>query len=192
MTGLLLIDAGGQYSGYQTDITRTYPVNGRFSDRQKKIYQAVLAAQLVGERNCRAGVGKRDLSHSITKSLADSLFALNLITEPNSTLVHFFCPHGYSHSVGLDVHDYPPLPNTLVEGNVLTIEPGIYFNRVLLTEAVFSAEPRLVASEIKPYLAGEGFGGVRIEDTYSVERDRCKQLSTAVKSIADVEKMMKR
>ena len=190
---LLLIDAGGQFKGYQTDITRSYPVDGSFTARQRGVYEAVLAAQLAGEKTCGPGVSLRDEHNAaITQSLAESIHALGLTTVVNVSLVSRFCPHGYSHSVGLDVHDAPTLSAILEEGNVLTIEPGLYFNHVLLNDDYFATEPQIVASEVRKYLTAPAFGGIRIEDTYVVGAAGCESLSNAAKSIDAIEAMMKK
>ena len=189
---LLLIDAGGEFAGYDTDITRTLPVSGVFSPLQRGVYEAVLAAQAAGERACRASATFSGMSASVTQSLAGSLFQLGFLRSADVSLVRFFCPHGYFHTVGLDVHD-TSLPNgpALPEHAVITIEPGIYFNRVLFTDAVFARNPGLVREAVQPLVAG-GFGGVRIEDTYAVEVAGCRALSSVPKTVAAIEQLMRK
>ncbi len=189
---LILIDAGGEFAGYDTDITRTLPVAGVFSAVQRGVYEAVLAAQLVGERSCRGNVPVIGVSSSITFSLAASLFELGYMRSANTSLVRYFCPHGYIHTVGLDVHDTSlPFGPGMPVGAVITIEPGIYFNRVIFTDAVFNANPGLVREAIEPLVTG-GFGGVRIEDTYAVELAGCRALSSAPKTVAQIEQLMRK
>ncbi len=88
------------------------------------------------------------------------------------------------------MHDSPPLPPVLVAGIVMTIEPGIYFNRATFTDATFAAYPTLVRSGIQPLL-DSGFGGVRIEDVYLVKATSCVALSNAPKTVAEIEDAMK-
>ncbi len=187
--GMILIDAGGEFAGYDTDITRTLPVSGRFLPQQRLVYEAVLAAQAVGEACCRSGTTFAAMSGNVTASLASSLAGMGFIQSANASLVRFFCPHRYFHTVGLDVHDTIPATRELPLNAVVTIEPGIYFNRVILSDAAFAANPGLVRERVEPLVSG-GFGGVRIEDTYAVESGGCRALSSAAKSVGAVERLM--
>ncbi len=185
---LLLIDAGGEFKGYDTDITRTIPVSGRFSPTQEAVYNAVLAAQLSGAAVCGPMVTVQNMSLVVTTELATQLVKLGMISTANISLVKFFCPHGYFHGVGLDTHE--PLPNPLLQNVVLTIEPGIYFNRVSFTNDTFARNPQIVRSAVEP-LVQSGFGGIRIEDTFVVTLSGCESLSNAFKTVDEIEQNMK-
>jgi Xaa-Pro aminopeptidase len=123
---VVVIDIGAEYHGYTADITRTIPLNGRYSDEQRAIYEVVYAAQEAGIRAARAGNAFQAPHQAVSQVLAQGLARLGLIAGPNDVagLQRFFM-HGTSHYLGLDVHDvgnYGPL----TPGTVITVEPGIY------------------------------------------------------------------
>jgi Xaa-Pro aminopeptidase len=121
---LVVMDVAGSYSGYAADITRTLPVNGHFTPRQREIYEVVLGAQNAALAAARPGLsmgrGGNSL-HQITYKYIDS-HGKDLNGKP---LGQYFI-HGLSHSVGLNVHDPADYSSTLEPGMVITIEPGIY------------------------------------------------------------------
>lgn len=134
---LLLIDAGAEYDGYCADITRTFPVNGRFSGEQRAIYDIVLEAQLASIDAVRAGKRHQDDVHmasvrTITQGLVDLGLlkgAVDALIEDEAYKTYFM--HGTGHWIGMDVHDvgayYDDSQSRLLEpGMVLTVEPGIY------------------------------------------------------------------
>lgn len=134
---LLLIDAGAEYDGYCADITRTFPVNGRFSGEQRAIYDIVLEAQLASIDAVRAGKRHQDDVHmasvrTITQGLVDLGLlkgAVDALIEDEAYKTYFM--HGTGHWIGMDVHDvgayYDDGQSRLLEpGMVLTVEPGIY------------------------------------------------------------------
>lgn len=120
---LILMDCGAEFEGYTADVTRTIPVNGKFSAEQKQIYELVLAAQEAGFAQCKVGKQFRDPHTAAQKVIAAGLVKLGIIKTVEEAFRYF--PHGTSHYLGLDVHDrgtYGPFrPNT-----VITVEPGIY------------------------------------------------------------------
>jgi Xaa-Pro aminopeptidase len=118
---LLLTDVGAEYAGYAGDVTRTYPINGKFTDRQRDLYELVLSTQNAAIDSVRPGVTIEDLNRIAREHMADN--SGDLCGEESCEV---FFVHGLSHHLGLDVHD-PGLPNLpLAAGMVLTIEPGIY------------------------------------------------------------------
>ncbi|MFC0337728.1 Xaa-Pro aminopeptidase [Kushneria avicenniae] len=133
---LVLIDAGAEYELYAGDITRTFPVNGRFSEPQRQLYEIVLGAQQRALRAVRPGVTLKGIHEGVVRDLSAGLVALGLVEGPVETVVeqgHYkrFYLHGTSHWLGLDVHDVGAYhsdgaPRTLVPGMVLTVEPGLY------------------------------------------------------------------
>jgi Xaa-Pro aminopeptidase len=110
---LVLIDAGAELDHYASDVTRTFPANGKFSPEQRRIYEAVLRAQQAAMDKIRPGVTWDELSDVAAKVLADAGY-------------YDYFIHGLGHPVGLEVHDanLPALP--LAEGMVITMEPGVY------------------------------------------------------------------
>lgn len=122
---VVVIDAAGSYSGYASDITRTLPVNGHFTPRQREIYEVVFGAQAAAIAAAKPGVY---LTHSHKNSLYD--IAYNYINTHGFDAHHHrlgqYFIHGLGHSVGLNVHDHADYNLPLRPGMVITIEPGVY------------------------------------------------------------------
>ncbi len=157
---VVLIDAGSEYEGYAADITRSWPVNGKFSDAQRKIYDLVLKSQLSAIEKCVVGNEYLDTHRAASKVLAEGLVELGIIkcspeeAIENGELKKYFM-HGTGHWLGLDVHDvgiYKPngKPRKFEAGMVITIEPGLYFG-----------DWRPDLNDLDPQWAGIG---IRIED----------------------------
>lgn len=196
---ILLLDAGAEYYGYGADITRTYPISGKFNNYQKGVYNAVLSVQSAVMAKMRPGVQWSELQNTTSIVCCDELKKLNLVVPTlncsqlnvSKKVVSAFLPHGVGHHLGLDVHDSWIVPNILEEGMILTVEPGIYFNEVGLANAFQDANiaPYLIQPEVNKYLDME-FGGVRIEDDVLVVRDGIEILSTAPRSLVSIEQVM--
>ncbi len=120
---MLLMDMGAEYHGYTADVTRTIPVNGKFSEHQKIIYELVLEAQLEGIKTARAGNEFHDPHKAATAVITKGLIALNIIASTDQVKKYF--NHGTSHYLGLAVHDAGNF-GKLLPGMVITVEPGIY------------------------------------------------------------------
>jgi Xaa-Pro aminopeptidase len=120
---LLVADVGAEYHGYTADVTRTLPVNGKFSTEQKIIYDIVLEAQNAGIDACKAGNKFFDPNQKATEVIQKRLIEHGIIKSPMEVRLYFM--HGTSHYLGLDVHD-AGLYGKLTPGNVITVEPGIY------------------------------------------------------------------
>lgn len=120
---MVCMDVGGEYHGYASDVTRSYPVSGKYSQAQKEIYEIVREAQEAGVQACKPGAPFNSADQVARKIVADGLMKLGIIQNANEARRYFM--HGTSHYVGLDVHDtgsYGPLqPN-----QIITVEPGIY------------------------------------------------------------------
>jgi len=179
---VLLNDSGAEYGMYATDITRTYPVNGRFSAEQRAIYEIVLDAQKQAIALIRPGLPHEEIEKKAALVQAEGLVRLGLLTGDPATIVKSlahrrFTLHGVSHWVGLDVHDVGTYSEggksrLLAEGMVLTVEPGIY-----IPAGTPGVDPKWWNI------------GVRIEDTVLVTKDGSECLSCAApKEIADVER----
>ena len=121
---LVLLDLGAQYKQYAADISRTFPVNGKFTERQKQIYNIVLKAQQDVIDAMKPGIPFEELNKVCQKSLADSLISIGLIKDFSELSKYYY--HGVSHYLGLDVHDIGSRNGLLKEGMVLTVEPGLY------------------------------------------------------------------
>ncbi|MFI5164829.1 MAG: M24 family metallopeptidase, partial [Bacteroidia bacterium] len=120
---MLVCDVGAEYHGYSADVTRTYPVNGKFSDEQKAIYNIVLEAQDSGIAKCKPGQYFRAPHNAATQVIQKRLMELGITKTATESFKYFF--HGTSHYLGLDVHDMG-MYGKLMPGNVITVEPGIY------------------------------------------------------------------
>ncbi len=134
---MLLIDAGGEYRGYASDITRTYPVSGRFSEAQRQLYELVLAALDAAIAEVSPGTPWGRIYDTACRVMTDGLLALGILTGDRDTLLaeeghKRFTVHKTGHYLGLDVHDVGQYRRAdgqwreLEPGMVLTIEPGIY------------------------------------------------------------------
>jgi Xaa-Pro aminopeptidase len=120
---MVCMDVAGEYHGYSADVTRSFPVNGKFTPEQRTIYELVLAAQDAGIKACVAGAPFGSADQVARKIIGDGLVRLGIISDPKQSGRYFM--HGTSHYIGLDVHDAHG-DNTLREGAALTVEPGIY------------------------------------------------------------------
>lgn len=121
---LVLLDLGAQYQQYAADISRTYPVGGRFSERQKTLYNSVLKAQNAVIDAIKPGFLFEDLNKVCQESLFNSLKEIGLIEKKEELSKYYY--HGVSHHLGLDVHDLGNRTGALEPGMVLTVEPGLY------------------------------------------------------------------
>lgn len=171
---VVLVDAGGEYGGYITDITRTWPVKGKFSAAQKHLYNMILDVQKSCISLCREdGDVTLDKLHRVAENgLKNGLKDLGFDTNRSDCLETLF-PHHVGHYIGLDVHDAPGYPRTdrLKENQCITIEPGIYVP---------------VGDERWP----EHFRGlgIRIEDSVRIGKEKVEILtSTAVKEVQEIE-----
>lgn len=169
---MVLVDGGGKYGGYIADVTRTWPVNGKFTDPQRDLYQALLNVQRSLIAMCRQSANvSLDKLHKIAEDqLQDQLAQIGFDMSGNAIEVLF--PHHVSHYIGLDVHDCTghPRKTILREGHCITIEPGVYVP---------------VDDRWPKHFQGMG---IRIEDSVSILDDHPYVLTTeAVKEIVDIE-----
>ncbi|WP_337040890.1 aminopeptidase P family protein [Emticicia sp. 17c] len=130
---VILMDFGAEYANYNADITRCLPVNGRFSKRQKEVYQAVLRIMKIARNMIVAGNTMDKLRKDIGKVVESELIGLGLLSkteverqDPDAPLYRKYFPHGISHHLGLDVHDVGSRYETFKQGMIFTCEPGIY------------------------------------------------------------------
>jgi Xaa-Pro aminopeptidase len=190
---LVLIDAGCELDSYAADITRTYPVNGRFSAAQKALYELVLAAQQAALDAVVPGRPYSDIHEAAVRVLAQGMLDLGLVDKNKYGTLddaiaerahQQFYMHGTGHWLGLDVHDVGAYRDTAVQakpsrklapGMVLTVEPGIY---VRPAEGVPEQYWNI---------------GIRIEDDVAVTGTGCRILSEAApKQVAEIEELMRK
>ena len=168
---MLVCDVGAEYHGYTADVTRTMPVNGKFSEAQKAIYNVVLEAQTAGIDTCKPGVDFRAPHKVATAIIQKRLLELGVIKQPNEVGKYFF--HGTSHYLGLDVHDQG-IYGKLKPNSVITVEPGIYIP---------------FGSDCDEKWWGIG---IRIEDDVLITETMPEVLSSCVpKTIVEIEALMK-
>lgn len=167
---LVLADCGAEYHGYTADITRTFPVNGRFTADQRRLYDIVLEAQDSGIAACRPGAAFRAPHEAAFRVIARHLQTLGIAADSVAVTRYFM--HGTSHYLGLDVHDPGPRVS-LRPGTVLTVEPGIYI------PAGSPCDPRWWNI------------GIRIEDDILVTDGAPDNLSVALpRAAADIEALV--
>jgi Xaa-Pro aminopeptidase len=161
---LVLIDLGAASGHYCADISRTFPVNGKFTARQKEIYEAVLQAQDLVIAAAKPGMTTRELNDVVVKYYESRLEELGLAKDGKTVRDYYY--HGVSHHLGLDTHDIcTERERTLKPGMVITVEPGMY-------------------------IEDEGIG-VRIENDVLITEDGCIDLSADIpRTVADIEKIM--
>ena len=216
---LLLIDSGTEsVHHYASDITRTLPVSGRFSARQKQVYEVVLQAQLAAIEQASPALTNLELHLIAARTTARGLMDLGLMKGDVEAAVQngahaLFFPHGLGHMLGVDVHDMEDLGDVvgyaedqqrssqfglsflrlarkLEPGFTLTVEPGIYFVPALIDRWREQGTNKdfINFDEVEKY---RDFGGIRIEDDILITADGCRVLGPAIaKQPADVEARM--
>jgi len=189
----LLVDAGAEYQGYASDITRTFPVGSKFSPLQSILYSELLRIQNTLINSIQVNMPWFILTGLTTELVAESLLRMNVAFGNKTVLLQqqipqLFMPHGLGHLVGLDVHDSIIFPTTLEPGTVITIEPGIYFNRALLNRTSLPPEK---SRYINWQLVEQYFeiGGVRLEDDILITDSTIENLTKAPKEIDEIEKL---
>lgn len=211
---LCLLDMGCEYFCYASDITCSYPCNGKYSDQQKVVYNSVLEANLAVREALKPGVSWVDMHILAERKILESLKKAGLLIGDVDEMVEnrlgaVFMPHGLGHFIGIDTHDvggYLPghparsdkpglkslrTSRTMQERMCITIEPGCYFINALLEKA-FKDEKLskfLVKSEIDKYV---NIGGVRIEDCVYVTKDGIEILSKVPRTIEEIEALIQK
>jgi Xaa-Pro aminopeptidase len=181
---LLLIDAGAEYDGYASDITRTFPINGKFSPEQRDLYEVVLAAQTAALGKARAGNQWQEVHDAAVRTATEGMIDLGILKngleeEIESKGYRKFYIHNTGHWLGLDVHDVGEYTidghsRELEPGMVMTIEPGIY-----------------IGPEAKKVRACWRGLGIRIEDNVVITRDEPQVLTAGLaKTPGEIEDLM--
>lgn len=160
---LILVDAGAQYKWYNGDITRTFPVNGKFTEKQKTVYNIVLNGQKLIIDTVKEGVEYPYLNEKLKDYYFEELSKLGLVKTKEEVFNYYF--HNVSHFLGAETHDVGDRKQILKAGMVITVEPGLYI---------------------------EQWGiGIRIEDDVLVTKDGCKVLTKdMIKTVEEIERFM--
>ena len=158
---LVLLDVGASCNNYSADISRTFPVSGKFTVRQKAVYEEVLNVQKEIIKMLKPGIGLKELNKKTVELISKALIKLKLIKDKKDYKKYYM--HSISHHLGMDTHDIGKRDSVLQVGNVITVEPGIY-------------------------IPEEGIG-IRIEDDILVTKDGHKNLSEHIpKEIEELER----
>lgn len=161
---LILFDLGAKYNHYSADISRTFPVNGTFTPRQKEVYEAVLKAEVDTINKVKPGMTLKELNDFTKGILIEEAKKLGLIENDDEITKYYY--HSVSHYMGLDTHDVGSYSKKLEPGMVITVEPGLYIEE-------------------------EGIG-IRIEDDVLITEDGCENLSKdIIKTVEEIEEFMK-
>jgi Xaa-Pro aminopeptidase len=169
---VLLLDVGARYANYAADLTRTLPVSGRFTKRQRAVYDAVLRVLRAGVKGAVAGKLHRDWTRESQELMNEELLRLGLLRPrdlrqqtPAKPACRKYFMHGLGHALGLDVHDVGSMRTPFAPGWVLTVEPGIY-------------------------IPSEGFG-IRLENNVLITEDGPRDLTADIPiEAADIEALM--
>lgn len=162
---LILLDLGARVEGYNSDITRTYPVSGKFTKRQKQFYDIVLKANQEIAAAAKPGIALKELNERCKEVLAEGLAGLGLIEKAEELGKYYM--HGVSHHLGIDVHDVTvPELAKLEPGMIISNEPGLYIDEEKI--------------------------GIRIEDDLLITETGCEVLSKdIVRTTVEIEQMMR-
>ena len=208
---VVVMDIGALYNGYAADVTRTVPVNGRFTADQRAIYDIVLNAQKAAEKVSLAGDPVSRGDSAVRAVEAEGLARLGLIESPNATFdppwatscapnqlnckqAYLYMAHGLGHGIGLEVHDvggysYSATGRFQV-GEVFTIEPGIYISTQLLDMLPDTPKNRAFIARVRPVVERFNNIGIRIEDDYLVTANGLERLSIGPREATEIEAVM--
>lgn len=186
---LLLMDVGAEYEHYTADVTRTFPVNGKFTKEQAEIYRIVYDAQEAVGRATKPGAKFSDLSAIARDTIADGLLKLGLITKKEQVGIWFI--HGLGHWLGMNVHDVGRYGEPLKAGMVFTNEPGIYIREDALDNLPDTPENKAFIAAVRSVFEKYKNIGVRIEDDLLVTETGVEWMTKALpRKLEDIEKFM--
>lgn len=202
---LFLGDMGMRFCNYVTDVTITIPVNGKYTQEQIEIYELVLKSNRSSMSLVRSGIDFKEIDKHSKIIILEGLQGLGFINKGFSVSelyekgVHkYFYPHSLGHYVGIEVHDVNRFDDSkdyvdrLEEGNVITIEPGVYFREFLLEEG-FNKEELKKYFNIEKCRSYFSFGGVRIEDDVLVLNDGYENLNKDLpREVKEIEEFMRK
>ena len=188
---LLLIDAAAFSEGMTADITRTWPVSGKYSPQQAELWRLVLAAQEAGMKAAVVGNRTADVEKAAEDVIKAGLLKLGLITDAASKQNRTWYTHGICHWIGLDVHDVGDYRRPLEPGMTFVIEPGLYIREQALAELEDTPENRAFKETVKPAVAKYKDIGVRVEDSFLLSETGLVRLSARVpRTLEEIEAFM--
>jgi len=182
---MVLLDLGCKYKHYCSDISRCFPISGKFTKLQKDIYNVVLQSLKYALSLMKPGQSWQNITNQVKLKLYDECLQIKLVDKLTNEsdklqVISTLMPHGLGHHVGLDNHDCGPI-DILKENMVVAVEPGIYF------QTDKGLTPHVNTKVWKQY---ESIGGIRIEDTIVITSKGHKNLSKITKDISGVEKLL--
>lgn len=213
---VVLMDVAAYYDGYAADLTRTLPVDGTYTPEARAVYQIVLDAQKASERQIKPGMPRNVPTDSAYVVLKDGLTRLKLIESPTAAFDpppglcpgtwankdgscpqwYLYAYHGFSHGIGLDVHDPSQFgnvaPNQFQDGDAFTIEPGLYVREGVFKGLPDTSRNRAMIAFAQGTAARYRNVGVRIEDDYIISGGKLKRITTAPREIDEIEAMRKK
>ena len=201
---VMLIDAAAEYDHYTADITRSFPVNGKFTKEQAEIYQIVFDAQEAVAKATKPGATFGQLSQIANDEIAKGLARVGLIESPTATFAisrngqtvqmpqrRLWFIHGLGHWIGMNVHDVGSYDGPLKPGMVYTNEPGIYIREDGLDNVPDTPAGRAFKEKVRPVFEKYKNIGVRIEDDMLVTATGVEWMSGKLpRTIADIEAFM--
>lgn len=177
----ILMDVGGQYDHYCSDITRTFPISGSFTGPQEEVYSIVLRTLKYATGLVKPGLKWSILTNKTKTFMYNECIKKNLFSNSsNIEIMKSLMPHSLGHSVGLDNHDVGDLI-VLKENMVIALEPGIYFKNDMMNNNSFNKDT------LRRYI---DMGGIRIEDTILVTKEGSRVLSNVPKEIKELTRML--
>lgn len=192
---LILMDVGAEYEHYTADVTRTFPVSGKFTPAQAEVYQVVYDAQEAGAKVIRPGAMYSDVHRAALEVIKTGLLKLGLITDRNSNQYRLWFMHGTTHWLGMNVHDVGGTAR-LEQGMVFTNEPGIYVRPDALDLQPFGFKPEeweKFKKDVGPAFEKYKGTGVRIEDDMLVTETGTRWMTAALpRKITEIEDFMAR
>lgn len=194
---LMLMDVGAEYQHYTADVTRTFPVSGKFTPDQAAVYQIVYDAQEAAARATKPGATLPEVHNAAEEVIKEGLLRLGLITDKNSQQFRVWFMHGNSHWLGMNVHDlgtsFGQPPVKLAPGMTFTNEPGIYVREDALDVLPKTPENEAFIAAVRPAFEKYKGTGVRIEDDMLVTETGTEWMTQALpRSIADIEAFLAR
>jgi Xaa-Pro aminopeptidase len=188
---LLLMDVGAEYEHYSADVTRTFPVNGKFTKEQADIYRIVYNAQEAAAKVAKPGATMADLSNAANAVMIDGLFKLGLITDKNSSQYRIWYMHGLGHWLGMNVHDVGRYGIALRSGMTYTNEPGIYIREDALNYLPDTPEWKTFKEKVGPAFEKYKNIGVRIEDDMVITKTGVEWMTKDLpRKLEDIEAFM--
>ena len=190
---LLLMDCAAEYDHYSADITRTIPINGKFSPAQADIYRIIYDAQEAAFKASRAGANLGQVQQRAADVVKDGLLRLGLITSKDNQEFRTWFMHGTSHWLGMNVHDVGMQGKALAAGMIYTVEPGIYVRPDALEWLPKTPENEKFIKAVRPAFEKYKGVGVRIEDDVLITNGDPVIMSAAIpRKLEDVEATMTR